>query len=561
MIRLAVILLVFLLVPPVRASNLVDVRDVILCAGPAATPPAFTEPSCRNTTVDAIDSQDGPVWIKVILPLPRTDRPLGLRIAAMAASELWWNGTRLGANGRPGADASTEIPGTFDAVWPLAPAILRPGDNVLVAHLSSWHQPWRVERPVAQIDIEEYTGAQAPLLRYYLPALPTAGIFAIAAIFFGGAWFADRRNMGSLALAALSAATLAQLAVEVSRGILPLPYPWQGPRLLIIMICASGVGMSMLAYAAWHYRRDTLVAWISGGVAAMVAVWLLPIAEDTRSMLALALGAAGAIAAASTAARRRGGEGLRARLLLAALAVFITLLALQPDFLDGAQYLTLAGLAAILFADQILVLRKARREAAIAAMRAAGLETALLRQSIAPHFLLNTLNSLVEWVESDPKTGVEMIELLGDEFRTLARIAGQPLIALDEEIDLCRAHLGLMAFRTDARLGLEVDGETANLQIPPGVLLTLVENALVHGRYADGASFSLKIVRAGTVLGSLELTTPASLRGGDGSLRTGTGLAYIGAQIAAAFGASATVDARAVSTSIWRTTIVTGALS
>jgi len=278
-------------------------------------------------------------------------------------------------------------------------------------------------------------------------------------------------------------------------------------------------------------------------------------------MLVLALGASGAIAAVSTAARRRDGKGLRAGLLLAALAVFITLLALQPDFLDGAQYLTLAGLAAILFADQILVLRRAQREAASAAMRAAGLETALLRQSIAPHFLLNTLNSLVEWVESDPKAGVEMIELLGDEFRTLARIAGQPLIALDEEIGLCRAHLRLMAFRTDARLGLDVDGDTATLQIPPGILLTLVENALVHGRYADGASFSLKIVRAGPLLGLLELTTPASLRGGDGSLRTGTGLAYIGAQIAAAFGAEATVDARAVSGSIWRTTIVTGALS
>ncbi|NIJ19166.1 hypothetical protein FHS95_000835 [Sphingomonas naasensis] len=559
MIRLAAILLAFLLAAPVRADDL-DVRDVILCPGPAGTAPEFTGPACRRTTLDAIDSQDGPVWIRATFRLPRTDRLPGLRIAAMAASEVWWNGTRLGANGRPGADASTEIPGTFDAVWPLAPPVLRPGDNLMVAHLSSWHQPWRVGHSVVQIDIEEYTGPQAPLLRYYLPALATAGIFAIAAIFFGGAWFTDRRNMGSLALAALSAATLAQLAVEVSRGVLPLPYPWQGPRLLVIMICASGVGMAMLAYAAWHYRRDGLAAWMAGGAVAMVSVWLLPIAEDKRSMLVLALGASGAIAAVSTAALRHGEKGPRAKLLLAALAAFITLLALQPDFLDGALYLTLGGLAVILFADQILVLRKAQREAAIAAMRAAGLETALLRQSIAPHFLLNTLNSLVEWVESDPKAGVEMIELLGDEFRTLARIASQPLIALDEEIELCRAHLRLMAFRTDVRLGLDVDGDTANLQIPPGVLLTLVENALVHGRYADGASFSLKIVRARTVLGSLELTTPASLRGGDGSLSTGTGLAYIGAQIAAAFGAAATVDARAVRGNIWRTTIVTGAL-
>ncbi|HVJ01169.1 MAG TPA: sensor histidine kinase [Sphingomonas sp.] len=558
MIRLAAVLLVFLLVPPARAGNLFEVGDVILCAGHAGTAPTFTDPACRRTKVSDIDSQNGPVWIKAAIPLPETDSPIGLRIAAMAASEVWWNGTRLGANGRPAANAATEIAGRFDAVWPLPPSLQR-RDNVLVAHLSSGHQPWRVGQPVVQIDVENYAGPQAPILRYYLPALPTAGIFAIAAIFFGGAWLTDRKDKGSLILAALSAATLMQLTAEVSRGVLALPYPWQGPRLLAIMVCASAVGISMLAYAAWHYRRAGLAVWLASGALAMLGVWTLPIPEDYRSMLVLALGACAAILAAGTAALRSGPSMWRARMLIAAMALFVTLLALQPGFLDGGQYLALAVLAAVLFADQILVLRSAQRDAAVAAMRAAGLEMALLRQSIAPHFLLNTLNSLVEWVESDPATGVRMIELLGDEFRTLARIAGQPLIALGEEIELCRAHLRLMAFRTDARLALDVDGDAANLQIPPGVLLTLVENALVHGRYADGARFSLKILRSGTRLLSLELTTPASLRGGEGSLRTGTGLAYIGARISAAFGATATVDARALTGSIWQTTITTGA--
>lgn len=561
--RLATFLLVLLFALPAPAAALpFDVHDVTLCDDPSDAPPAFTETTCRRSKVDAIDPQNRQVWVRAIVTLPPGARaPLGVRVAAMAASEVWWNGIRLGRNGKPGTSASAEIPGRLDAVFPLPPASARSEQNVLVLRMSSWHQPWRARQPVLQIDVENHTGPLGPLLRYYLPALPTAGTFAVAAVFFGAAWFTDRRDKGSLALAALSIATLMQLTAELSRGVLALPYPWQGPRLFLIMMCASAVSISMLAYAAWHYRRKTVIGWIAGGTAVILGVWVFPVTEDQRSVLALALSAVGAMLATGTAILRPGDEGLRARILLGALAVFVTLLAIQPDFLDATLYLTLAALSAILFANQILLLRKTQREATAEAARAAGLEMALLRQSIAPHFLLNTLNSMVEWVESDPATGVKMIELLGDEFRTLSRIAGRPSIALEEEIDLCRAHLRLMAFRTDARLDLAVHGDVMALEIPPGVLLTLIENALVHGRYADGGSFSLKIDRTGNVLVALELTTPPSLRDGDGSLGTGTGLSYVGAQIAAAFGPAATVDAQATTDAGWRTTIITGAAS
>ncbi|QJU58232.1 sensor histidine kinase [Sphingomonas sp. AP4-R1] len=561
MSRLALIFLALLFALPGRAAAMPEVREVVSCSNISNVPPDFTGATCRRIPVGSIDPQRRQVWVKAIIDLPSaSDEPLAVRVAAMAASEVWWNGTRLGANGRPGARASTEIPGRLDAVWPIPPALLRPGQNILVLRLSSWHQPWRVDRPILQIDTEDYAGSLAPLLLYYLPAIPTAGTFVIAAIFFGAAWLTDRRDKGSLALAALSLFTLLQLTAEISRGILPLPYPWQAPRLALIMLCASGVGLSMLAYAVWHYRRKAMRWWMVGGTAVLLGVCALSIPADQRSQLVLALGALGSMLATGATILRRGDEGRRARILLAALAIFIILLAIQPDFLDATLYLTLAALSAILFANQILLLRRIQREATAEAARAAGLEMALLRQSIAPHFLLNTLNSMIEWVESNPRAGVRMIELLGDEFRTLSRIAGQPLIALQEEIDLCRSHLQLMAFRTDARLSFAVEGEVSALRVPPGVILTLVENALVHGRYVDGDSFLLKVVRFDDVLVTLELTTPPSLHEGAGSLGTGTGLTYVGTQIAAAFGNAATVNAEATAGNGWCTTIVTGAV-
>src|SRR5205085_2260579 len=44
----------------------------------------------------------------------------------------------------------------------------------------------------------------------------------------------------------------------------------------------------------------------------------------------------------------------------------------------------------------------------------ARLELEMLRRHLQPHFLMNTLTALSEWIEEDPKTAVKMIESLSD---------------------------------------------------------------------------------------------------------------------------------------------------
>lgn len=90
-------------------------------------------------------------------------------------------------------------------------------------------------------------------------------------------------------------------------------------------------------------------------------------------------------------------------------------------FLDRTFYLSVSLLALVLFFDQVRAMRRARDAEEQATRRAAVLELELLRRRIAPHFLMNTLNALMEWVRSDPKTGVKMIEALAEEFRLLSQ--------------------------------------------------------------------------------------------------------------------------------------------
>jgi hypothetical protein len=60
---------------------------------------------------------------------PSDTRPRALYVAGVASSEAWLNGQRLGANGRPGATARAEVPGRYQAIFPIRETAWRPGEN------------------------------------------------------------------------------------------------------------------------------------------------------------------------------------------------------------------------------------------------------------------------------------------------------------------------------------------------------------------------------------------------------------------------------------------------
>ena len=61
-----------------------------------------------------------------------------------------------------------------------------------------------------------------------------------------------------------------------------------------------------------------------------------------------------------------------------------------------------------------------RRRAQAAQLAAARLELELLKKNIQPHFLLNTLATIMETIEEGPKTAAALVESLAGEFRILA---------------------------------------------------------------------------------------------------------------------------------------------
>ncbi len=124
---------------------------------------------------------------------------------------------------------------------------------------------------------------------------------------------------------------------------------------------------------------------------------------------------------------------------------------------------------------------EAERDTAAAQARQA--ELRLLQAQIHPHFVFNTLAALQHWVDKgDARAGPLLRELTGF-LRRSTEMLGRPLVPLGEELASVRHYLSIMQARWGARLRYELTLEpTLDAEpIPPGLLLTLVENAIEHG--------------------------------------------------------------------------------
>jgi two-component system sensor histidine kinase AlgZ len=105
-----------------------------------------------------------------------------------------------------------------------------------------------------------------------------------------------------------------------------------------------------------------------------------------------------------------------------------------------------------------------------------------LQARIRPHFLFNSLNAVLSLIRKDPKRAEGALEDLAELFRTVMADNRQ-LIALRDELSVCRQYLNLEQLRLGERLRVEwrLDPTAEDALVPPMVLQPLVENAVYHG--------------------------------------------------------------------------------
>ena len=121
-------------------------------------------------------------------------------------------------------------------------------------------------------------------------------------------------------------------------------------------------------------------------------------------------------------------------------------------------------------------------------------ELAYLKSQVSPHFLFNTLNGITVLSEKYPDRIAPVVRQLSGVLRYQLYEGDKPAVLLKKEIEHLNNYLELERIRqSNADISLEVKGDLGYVSVAPMLFLPFVENAVKHGRDAQGNT-QLRIV-------------------------------------------------------------------
>lgn len=105
-----------------------------------------------------------------------------------------------------------------------------------------------------------------------------------------------------------------------------------------------------------------------------------------------------------------------------------------------------------------------------------------LKDQVNPHFLFNSLNVLGALIHQDREKAAKFTEKLSDLYRLFLKNSQEQLISLQRELEVVQSYIYLLETRFGKSVVFQfnVDSEKKKLQLPPGSLQMLIENAIKH---------------------------------------------------------------------------------
>ncbi|MDB5106446.1 MAG: regulator [Fibrobacteres bacterium] len=490
-------------------------------------------------------------------PGPGSGKSLAIGHLPYTPQEFYWDGVLIGRNGTLGASREEERMGG-NLLEEIPSRLTGPGPHLLAIRLSA-HNPIVYPFP-AGIILGEPAAIELHLMREVMVMTFLAGIFMFGSLYR----FLNYRSSGYgrnsfyfsvfvLACASyillqylifvLTLSDSAQFAARLALGVswyfmvsmIPdfyifaetFPYRWVGKAQLIAgVFFAAPMTMVFTGILPYHYANRVETAnQVFTYCSICISIWVIAWAVWRR---------------------QTGSRPALMGILSLLLGVFIT-------YTFDVSWGWAAGVAAhivFLASAQSLQTAERLRNHRESEIRSARLEIELLKKNIQPHFLLNSLNSIIAWLEEEPKTAVHLVNALADELEILLKVSAEKTIRVDEEIRLCQTHLQVMGLRQDKRYRLDSHGIRGEEHLPPLVLHTLVENGLTHG-YA-GKSEGVFVLKREDIPGGIRFSlfndgVPKERRDWKGEKKgEGTGLRYVRSRLEEAFPGRWSLDSRAI---------------
>ncbi len=488
----------------------------------------------RQWRTEAQGSRDSIFWLRVHFNLVQSlspDRRRGLLTFGLGSQQLFWDGVRIGHNGTPGTSPEQEIPGQLSNYFLIPDSLGEVGRHVLAMRCSQQHEE-SDERFIQVVASDYFEILRFPLIiTGFMHIL--AGAYLLAAIYFLFLFFSYRKEATVFVFGIICLLFFSLILLEYVKFYVLYPYPWHYPRLRLIGWLTLAAAFLIPLYFGLQFKFPKL-KWVLGGyLVVLLSFYFLMLGQHDSTarmmgrcmwILSLSIVAYGALRS------MKGAPLVLIGLLLSAIIDYFFIY-------DISLYSSFTIIVFSMF--YLLSLRgKAQQEAYTnSILQSARLKNELLKKHIQPHFLMNTLTSLIDWVEESPQEGVKFMEALAEEFDILCQVADHSLIPLAQEIQLCKSHLVVMGYRKEISYQWEDQGVDGEDTVPPALIHTILENGITHSLpLADGTvRFKLQYERSDHER-CYTLFTYGRNRRQNSAVKKGTGFRYIESRLRESYG-------------------------
>jgi sensor histidine kinase YesM len=202
-------------------------------------------------------------------------------------------------------------------------------------------------------------------------------------------------------------------------------------------------------------------------------------------------------------------------------------------------YLIFIGI--LMWSESVRRVHESNAMAAREAVLRAEAEAKAVRAQFNPHFVFNTLHSLMLLVRADPTAAERAIEDVATLIRYASILQRQDIdaVPLSKELEVARRYVSLEKLRLEDRLEVvwDIEPGVEAMTIPAFALQTLVENAIKHGVEPEtsGGTVSVEVRMTGDRLSAVVSDDGA---GADSEtvLRKGHGLELLSRRLFAKYG-------------------------
>lgn len=480
-----------------------------------------------------IEDRDTIFWVRCRITLPSVQREFdtrAVRIEFLASYELYWDGNMIGRNGRPALETKDEDEGRLNQIFAIPDSLAGAGEHHMAFRASNHYADGRIRFFTAEAGDYFDLSTHPIIFTSFMYVL--AGLFAIVFIYYTFIYFNSYRHAQFLLFAVLCLLFFLLIFFEYLKFHYLYPYSCHYPRLEFIQLLTQAFGVVMVSFFAVRFEVPRKWIFI---MLSLIAIVFTPYSLDfffrrgfdyRAYITALVSFSISTLIIVWAVYKKKTGA---TELLVGILPCF--LVTIYFDFVLYLGFVNLTIYNLISFSNQLRIQKDQQREAEI---RSIQLEAQLLRKNIQPHFIMNTLTSLMEWIELDPGRSTKFIENLAAEFRLLNEVSSKKLIEVAQEIELCRSHLEVMNYRKGINYQLQCFDLNLSEQIPPATFHTVIENGITHNRQSGTeAVFKIAQISEGPFR-TYRIESPGEFEQATAQ-KEGTGVKYIKARLEESF--------------------------